>query len=433
MDARRTAGFAAGEAQPLTIAQRNLMLALLTMVGFCGAIDRSIISTVLEPIKHEFGLSDSQLGMASGLAFAVAHAVVAIPLGMLADRVNRRKLIAVCLVGWSAMTALCGLGQNFAQLILARMGVGAGEAGGQAATLSTISDLFPAEKRATAISIYYLSGPFGLMFAGGVGGLTAATYGWRAAMLVAAAPGVVLALLLLLVGKDTPREGSPRLAPRSDAPGLGKALRFIASQRSLLHLMAALAIITLVVTGQGAFGYAFFMRYHHMDLRELGPLLGVSSGAIGLASILTAGLISDRLGRRDPRLRLWVVVATLVAGTPIVMTSYVIPGPLALPLYLTHVLLLSVWLGPGIATAQNLAQPRIRSTVASIVYVVNGLIGFGLGPVVVGALSDGLAAQLGAGSLRAALLVVTALGFWAALHFHLATRSLTADLARAAA
>jgi predicted MFS family arabinose efflux permease len=431
MHATEATGLAA--ARPLSVGQRNFMLALLTLIGTCSAVDRSIIATVLEPIKLEFGLSDSQLGMIAGLAFALAHAVVAVPLGVLADRTNRRNLIAAFLAVWSLMTALCGLAQNFAHLVLARMGVGAGEAGGQSAMLSTVTDLFPAEKRAMAISIYYLSTPLGGVFAGAVGGLVAASYGWRAALLVAAAPGLLLALVLLAFGRNPPRETSEHRPGQARSAGFGEVLRFVASQRSLLHLILSLAIISVVVAGQGVFAYSFFMRYHHMNLRQIGPALGLASGVLGVGSMLAAGAIADRLGKRDPRLRLWVIVGTLVVVSPVVMASYLIPGPFAFPLYLSHILVLNVWLGPGYATIQNLTQPRMRSTVAAITYVVNGLIGFGLGPMAVGGLSDGLAAPLGAQSLRAALLIVTALGFWAALHFHLATRTLRADLARAAA
>jgi MFS family permease len=415
----------------LSTTRRNWMLAMFTLVGICSTTDRAIISIVLEPIRQDFGLSDGQLGMLAGLAFAIAHAVVAIPAGALGDRMSRNKLIAASLLFWSVMTAACGAAQNFIQLFLARMGVGGGEAGGQAATLSSVSDLFPAEKRATAISIYYLASPIGAALAGIGGGLIAGLYGWRWAMMAAAAPGALLCLVLLFC-RDVPREATPKATATEKAPGFGEVLRFIGKQRALLHLFAGLALITLVVSGQGAFAYSFFIRVHGMDLKEIGPILGTASGVLGIGILLGSGVLADWLGKHDPSMRLWVIVAVIVAITPLVLIGFLVPQPYALPLYLTHILVLAVWLGPGYATVQNLSHPRMRTTIAAIMFVVNNLIGFGLGPVVLGRISDMLAAHLGPEEgLRWALFIGTAVGFWAALHFGLATRTLKAGLARA--
>lgn len=423
---------ATGSATSFSTARRNWMLAVFTLVGVCSTLDRGIIATVLEPIKQEFHLTDSQLGFIAGLAFAVAHAVVAIPAGALGDRVSRNRLIAASLAFWSLMTALCGAAQSFAMLLLTRMGVGAGEAGGQAATLSSVSDLFPPEKRATAISIYYLASPIGAALAGAGGGLVAAAYGWRTAMMAAAVPGVLLCLLLLF-SRDVPREPRPAAKASEPAPPFKDVLRFIGSQRSLIHLFIGLALITVVVSGQGAFAYSFFIRYHHMNLKEIGPLLGLSSGVIGIGVMLGSGILADWLARRDPRMRLWVIVAAFLLISPLVILGLILPQPYAVPFYLTHIVVVGVWMGPGFATAQNLSHPRMRTTIAAIMYVVNGFVGFGLGPVVLGRASDLLSGPFGDQGLRLALIGGTAVGFWAALHFYLASRTLKADLARAEA
>jgi MFS family permease len=420
---------AGGAANSLSTARRNWMLAVFTLVGICSTLDRGIISTILEPIKLEFALSDGQLGIIAGLAFAIAHAVVAIPAGALGDRVSRNKLIAFSLAFWSLATAACGAAQNFVQLLIARMGVGAGEAGGQAATLSSVSDLFPPERRATAISIYYLASPIGAALAGAGGGLIAAHFGWRAALMVASVPGLLLCILLAVL-KDVPREVTPK-STTDTAPPFKDVLRFIGSQRSLLHLFAGLALITVVVSGQGAFGYSFFIRYHDMSLKEIGPLLGIASGVIGIGVMLGSGFLADWLARHDPRMRLWVIVAVFVAISPIVILGLLVPQPYAVPLYLTHILITGVWMGPGFATAQNLSHPRMRTTIAAIMYVVNGFVGFGLGPVILGRASDLLSIQFGDEGLRYAMILGAAVGFWAALHFYLATRTLKADLDRA--
>ena len=408
------------------------MLALFTLVGICSILDRSIVAIVLEPIKLEFHLSDSQLGIIAGLAFAIAHALVAIPAGALGDRISRNKLIAASLFVWSAMTFLCGIAQSFIQLVIGRMGIGAGEAGAQAATLSSVADLFPPERRATAISIFYLSSPIGSAIAGIGGGLIAANYGWRTAVIAASIPGILLCFVMLLTS-DVPRETVKRPAEEkaSDAPGLLTVLRFISRRKSILHILTGLALVTLSVAGPSIFAYSFFIRVHGMNLKEIGPILGITSGALGIAMMLASGFVADWLGKRDARRRLWFIVVVLVSVTPFVIAGFIVPQPYAIPLFLTHVLLVGFWTGPAFATVQNLSHPRMRSTIAGIMYVVLGFVGFGLGPVVVGQLSDILALQVGADAgLRWALCICTGLGFWSALHFSLATRTLTSDLER---
>jgi MFS family permease len=417
------------DASPMTSRRRAVMLAMLTVVGACSMIDRTILSTLLEPIKHEFGLKDSQLGLIAGLAFATAHAIVAIPLGRLADRVNRRNLIAVCLLIWSVMTALCGTAGTFVQLLLARMGVGAGEAGGQAATLSVVSDLYPEKRRATAVSVYYLSSPIGVMLAGSVGGVIAAEHGWRAALFVAAVPGALMSVLLPLLGREPPREAAVR-APAEAAVPFREVLRFIGTQKSLLQLLAALAVLTFAVSGLGSFAVSFFVRYHGMSLRTLGPVIGIASGAVGICVLLASGVTSDKIGQRDPRRRLWLLAIVIAAVTPIVLASFLVKGSAALPLYLTNLVLMNIWMGPALAMTQSLVPSHMRATVAAFVYVIIGVLGFGLGPMLVGLLSDGLASVAGKDGLRWSMIFCAALNFWGVAHLLTASRTLREDLAR---
>jgi MFS family permease len=398
------------------------MLVTITLVAACSQVDRSIVGMVLEPIKHEFGLSDAQLGVTQGLAFAIAHAIVAIPLGFLADRTNRRNLIAACLVVWSAMTALCSFAGNFFQLLLARMGVGAGEAGGQSASLSVVSDLYTEKRRATAIAIFYLSSPIGAMLAGFLGGPITATYGWRSALLIAGVPGLIMAVVLILFGKEL-------AATSRAAPGFGDVLRFIRSQRALLHLIVGLALITFTLSGVASFAVSFFIRYHGMTQRDMGSILGLAGAATALV-MLGSGLFADRLGRRDPRWRLWLIVPVELAVTVLLLFAYATGGSLALPLFLAAYLLTQVWIGPGLATAQSLTPSNMRATSAAILYVIINLLGFGFGPVILGALSDAFAAHAGKDGLRWALIFVSLLNVWGALHVLLATRTLRTDLAR---
>jgi MFS family permease len=405
------------------------MLAMLTAVGACSMIDRTILSTLLEPIKREFALKDAQLGLVAGLGFAVAHALVAVPLGRLADRVNRRNLIAACLLFWTLMTALCGMAGGFVSLLLARMGVGAGEAGGQAASLSTVSDLYPERRRATAVSVYYLSSPIGVMLAGSVGGIVAAAHGWRAALFVAAVPGAAMAVLLPLLGREPPREGVAA-RPAGTVVPFGEVLAFIRSQRALMHLLAGLAVLSFTLSGLGAFAFSFFIRYHHMSLKVLGPIIGLTSGAVGIVVLLASGMTADRLALRDARWRLWMLAVTVAVVTPFVVASFLVSGPAALPLYLMNLILMNVWTGPALATSQSLTPAPMRGTVAAIVFVIIGFLGFGLGPLIVGALSDALVPVSGHDSLRWSLILAASLNFWGACHLMLATRTLREDLAR---
>jgi MFS family permease len=416
----------------LTARQRAGMLVTITLVAACSQVDRSIVGMVLEPIKHEFGLSDAQLGVTQGLAFAIAHAIVAVPLGFLADRTNRRNLIAACLVVWSVMTALCGFAGNFSQLLLARMGVGAGEAGGQSASLSVVSDLYTEKRRATAIAIFYLSSPIGAMLAGFLGGPITAAYGWRAALLIAGVPGLVMAVVLLLFGKEPPRESSSRAPDSRAAPSFGEVLRFIRGQPALLHLIVGLALITFTLSGIASFAVSFFIRYHGMTQREMGSILGLAGAATALV-MLGSGLWADRLGRRDPRWRLWLIVPVEFAVTILLLIAYTAGGTLALPVFLAAYLLTQVWIGPGLATAQSLTPSRMRATSAAILYVIINLLGFGFGPVILGALSDAFAAHAGMDGLRRALIFVSLLNVWGALHVFLAARTLKTGLARATA
>jgi MFS family permease len=294
-----------------------------------------------------------------------------------------------------------------------------------------ISDLYPPEKRATAVGVYYMAYPIGGLIAFGLGGVVAAAYGWRSALYVAAAPGFFLALLLLAFGREPPRENAPGVEAKAEAPPFREVVGFMVTQRAMLHAMAGMAITTLTSAGHGMFAFAFFMRYHHIDLHRLGPIMGLGYGVFGVIALLFGGLVADRLGRSDPRKRLWLVSISLAAVTPIVLLVFVLPFAWAMGLYLAHFLVINLWFGPAISEVQNLAPARMRSTVASIMYVMNGFVGYGLGPVVVGVLSDVLKPWAGAEALRYALLLVTCGWLWAALHHHLATRTLRADLVRA--
>jgi MFS family permease len=419
------------DAAPITNGLRAGMLAILTLISVCSHLDRSIVALILEPIKHEFALSDAKLGLIAGLAFAVAHGLASIPLGRLADRLNRRNLIAGCLLLWSTMTALCGMAGSFVQLLLARAGVGAGEAGGQSSSFSLIGDLFPEKNRATALAIFGLSAPVGAMLAGVIGGPVTANFGWRTALVISGIPGLVMFAVLLLFGKEPPRERTAAGTLRA-AQSLREVLRAIWRQRSLIHLIIGLTLVSFALTGINSFAVSFFIRYHGMQQHQVGALLGVA-GAGSTLVMLCSGILADRLGARDARWRLRLIYPVLLFNVVMLLLAFSSSLMVALPTFLIAFLLGQVWTAPGLATVQSLVPSTMRGTTVAILFMCTNFIGFGLGPVTVGALSDHLAASFGTEGLRMALLLATPLNAWAALHFWLANRTLRADLERSKA
>jgi len=419
------------------VSRRYYTLLVLALVYSCNTMDRNVLTILLEPIKAEYRLSDSQLGLLSGLSFAIFYALAGLPLGLAADRVNRRNLIVVCLTLWSGMTAVCGLSRSFIQLLVARIGVGIGEAGGGPAAMAMISDLFPARERATAISTFYLASPVGAMISLAGGGWVAQHYGWRDAFLVAGLPGLVLAFVLLLTVREPRRGASDGAQASAGATSLGSTLRFVRSQKSLLHVIAGTTLTVFVVSGTGAWSSSFFIRFHGFRLTEIGPILAVVNGGFGIVGTLLGGVIADRLARRDERGRPWTLAAAALAITPILAAALLVPDRrLAAAFFAGYVLLSSVWYGPGYALAQSLVGVRMRGVIASLIYLTSNLLGYGLGAQFIGLLSDKLTGNPGSGGpgsqgLRYAMLAAAMVSLWAGLHFILAGRTLRRDLAAA--
>lgn len=395
-------------------------LGLLVLVYFSNGMDRMIVAVLLEPIRQEFGLSDGQAGLLAGLAFAITNAIAAVPFGLAADRFKRSTVVAGAIAFWSAMTVLCGLAQNFVQLLLARAAVGFGEAGGPAPSAALVGDLFPAERRASAMSVLFAAGPIGAALALAIGGWVAQHFGWRAAFWVAGAPGLLLALLLWLTVREPPRQAQAAEAP----PGLAAVFRLILGQPALLHAMAGLAVGTFVMAGLGSWMPAFFIRSHGVSLAVAGSVLALTHGVMAVIGNLLAGVLTDVLARRDPRWRAWTIALALVVATPLLAGLLLAPSwPLTLLIYGLHTLFEQMFFGPGYALCQGLVQPRMRATVSSLLYLAAGLIGFGLGTQFVGSVSDAFAGS-GPDSLRYALLTLCLFRLWAAAHLWAAGRRL---------
>jgi MFS family permease len=409
---------------------------LLTAVYVTNYADRSILSTLTQPIKLEFGLSDSLMGAMGGIAFALFYTTAGIPVAMLADRANRTYIMAGAAAVWSLFTALCGFVTNAWQLFFARVGVGIGEAGGSPPAHSIISDLFPPKSRSTALAIYATGVPIGFAVGSFVGAPVAEAYGWRMAFLVLGIPGLFLALLVWLTVRE-PRRGLSDPIPAATAapvaaPSLGSVLQFMWSQRALVHVIAGATLVTIVGYAGVNWNAAFLMRSHGFTLTEVGFYLGMVAIFASTAGTFAGGVLADVLGRRDRRWNSWIVAAAYVIGLPASIVAFTTDDTnLVMWLLPVPVFLSGVYLGPTFAMTQNLVGVRMRALASAILLFIINLIGMGIGPWMTGALSDFFAADYAQHSLRHALFFVGFLNIWGILHFLLAGRNLVAGYERA--
>lgn len=398
-------------------------LAILTLIYACHILDRMMISIVVEPIRAEFALSDSQVGLLTGLSYGVMFAAAGIPLGMLIDRVNRVRLLASLVAAWSGITALSALTQNFVQILIVRMGVGAAESGGSPASLSLISDLFPASKRSTAVGCLFLSNAIGALLCVLIGGFVAARYGWRDAMVLASVPGIVLAAVVYLTVAEPRRGEADRTLIGRKAAGVLDALRFIWNARGALHLLTGITLTAAGVSAIGAWLPAFAMRSLSLDLGQAGLSLGLANGICGALGSLLGGVLGDRLGASDPRRRIDLsMVACILATIFAIMGLRPHGSVLSVGLIGVSMMMAFAVFSTAFASVLSVAPSNMRGLVAAVMEIGTNLIGFGLGPFAVGMLSDCYG-----GDLSAAMITVVGVCFiWAALHFWRAARSIGA-------
>lgn len=422
--------------KPITAASgsRYYVLGVLLALNVLLVLDKIVLTTLVEPIRAEFNLSDTQIGALMGLVYAMFMGLAGLPLGMLADRTSRRNLAAACITVWSLMTAACGMAQNLFQLILARIGVGIGEAGGGPAAVSMISDLFEPRRRATAMAVFAMGTQLAALV-----NLTIMTqvthhFGWRVTLFAASVPGLVLALVMLLTVREPKRGGVDGLVAASTAPPLKQALGFIRRQNSLLHLLAGATIAYIIIGGMGSWHFTFLVRTHDLKLNEIGPWLGIGIAGVGIVTNLSSGFLADILGARDERRRVWVVAIGALAAMTVGAASILTDSPFwALVFVAIFAGVALFWFSIIAALTQALVEVRMRSTLAGLLFLLSNVIGYGLGPILIGMASDAIEPEFGPDSLRYAMLAVLMLNAWSALHFFLAGRSLRADMAKASA
>ncbi|MGL5839268.1 MAG: spinster family MFS transporter [Sphingorhabdus sp.] len=399
------------------ISPRVTILLLMVMYA-CMTIDRSIMSILTEPVRQEFQLNDVELALLSSFAFAVCHGLAAIPFGILADRYNRQHIICACLAVWSLFTSLGGFAQNAIQLTLSRIGVGIVEAGGSPAAVALIADTVRPERRALAMSIFYFGGPIGtiLLFAGG--GWIANAYGWRAAMIIAGLPGIFLALLIGLLVRD-PRNQAVAVKPASLADsGIKETVRYMLATPSLGNVVIGITLCAIVLSAELVWLVSFLMRSHAMTLAQAGGIAAFGYGFASAMGVLGGGLLVDRLSKG----RSLAVSSHFLTWSSLLACPLLLGVLLAEAMWLMFVslalwsILASTWFGPAYGLSQDLARTDQRARVSSVTYLLTGVIGFALGPQIVGIASELARPLVGEESLRLALLLPV-LGHLAAAYF----------------
>ena len=413
-------GIAAPVAATLVPHRRTLTLTLLTLAYFFSYMDRQILAILQEDIIRDLHLSDAQMGVLGGLAFAIFYAGLGLPVAWLADRGNRVRIIAAALAIWSGFTAAGGLAANFIQLLLARIGVGIGEAGSSPPSHSIIADLYPPEKRAGAMAIYSLGVGLGAAFGTIIGGTVATFYGWRVAMYVIGLPGLVLAGVIWAVMPE-PKRGlsDAQVAMEQGKPSMREGFRTLVANRAALHLIMGFTLTSMIGYGLTAFGPSFLIR--SFGFTKLDIALKVAPAAALVLAI--AGVVSGKVADRLARTRGLPAQATFVAicktcALPFTVAFYLSSNPtIAIGLYLVSLAFGAVYLGVTFSLIQSEAPMRQRATWAAITLLVNNMIGLGLGPTLVGALSDALKPAYGAESLRYAMFAFAAITPWAIFHY----------------
>ena len=408
-------------------------MGILAVVYMFNFVDRQLPAILLPAIRAEFLVSDTMLGLLVGTAFALFYSILGVPIALLADRWNRRNLIAIALAVWSGMTALSGLAANFWQLALARIGVGVGEAGCSPPAHSMIADLYPPEQRSTAMGVYTLGISAGIMLAYIAGGWVVENIGWRQAFFIVGIPGVLLAVLFRFTVREPPRGHSEDRADHGEHPAIIEVFKLLLGRKAFLHMAVGAGLSSFAGYSAISWFPSFLTRSFEGNFVLLNVQLGLILGIAGGFGFFMGGYLADFFGRTRQRNAMWFISATQIAAVVASIGVYLSwSSQMALLMFIIPVVISNLYLAPVLAQTQSLVPLRMRGVASAIVLLIINLIGYAMGPPAVGALSDYLAPRLGDESLRYALLVGVSLATaWAALHYLFASRFIENDLARA--
>jgi predicted MFS family arabinose efflux permease len=419
------------ESQPWTSyrpARRWLFLGILFLALLCSMTDRYLMSVLLEPIRLEFGASDTVMGALTGFAFAAFYALLGLPIARWADRGDRRLIISLALAAWSVMSALCGLARSVPALALARIGVGVGEAGASPPAMSLVADYFPPSQRGRAVAMLVLASTFGIVIAYSAGAAIAATHGWRAAFLWLSLPGIPLAILAYF-GLDEPRRRGGRNSGATSGEALATTVKALLGKRSLVYVMLGSALYMMVVAGAFLWIPAYMQRVMRLDLASQGAIYGLASMVIPIAGTTVGGVVTDRLAKRSIKWLAWLPALGVAIAFPFYELMFITNS---------FVMFIGYSLAAGLALA--MAIPSVtalilavsgahrRSFAFALYGLLGSLIGAGGGPLLTGALSDNLSASHGVDGLRYALMIVTALLGLCAILYAAAARWIARDL-----
>ena len=428
-----------GDARPQPSLYAWYVLSLLSLTYVLNFIDRQILAMLIEPIKKEFGVSDTAMGFLSGFAFVFFYSVVGLPIARWADRGSRKFIITLALTIWSGMTAACGLASSFAQLAMIRVLVGVGEAGGSPPSHSLIADYFPPHKRATALSVYAGGVYVGAALAFLAGGYLVQHYNWRVAFYVVGLPGVLLAVLVALTVKEAPRGGSDHHppAPAQSAGGqvpLAEVLRFLFSRRAFVFVVLASSVQSLAGYAVLTWGPAFLGRVHGMPFVEIGLHLGWTIGIAGCLGAWLGGHLADRFGARDARWYMRLPAMQSILGVPFLIGFVLFDDKgLALLCFIPFYALGAMYVGPMFSVVQGVTPPHMRATAAAVLLFIVSMIGSGLGPLSIGLLNDYVFGPMyGAQAIRYSMLVMGVLGGFASILFWQASRHLREEMRQGA-
>jgi MFS family permease len=404
---------------------------MLTLVYTMNYLDRGLIVLLLQPIKEDLQLSDTQLGFLTGIAFGLFYATLGVPIARLSDRGNRVTITSIAMGLWGLTVMACVLVTNFIQLVCARVAAAVGESGCMPPTYSLVGDYFPgAAERARAMAIYWLASPLAALISFVAGGWLNTLYGWRITFLIMGVPALFVAIVFKLTVTEPRLLASRTAAPAARSPKMADVLRMLWGRRSSRHLSIAIILLFTIGSGLAPWYAAFMMRSHGMQTAELGVWLGLIFGISGATGILGGGYVSARWFATDERgqVRLSAIMTALLV--PCFVLFLLLPNKYHALMALAFLgLTFSFYIGPSFALMQRLVADDMRATTLAVVMLLANLIGMGIGPQIVGIVSDALLPTVGSDSLRYAMLVMSLVAFWAAFHFWQAGRWVREDLA----
>lgn len=409
---------------------RRYVLFMLAMAYALNFIDRQILVIVQEPLKAEMGLSDTQLGWLSGFAFAVVYITAGIPIAYLADRKNRRNIIGAAVMVWSGMTAVSGLAQNFTQLLLARIGVGIGEAGGSPPAHSMISDYYPPTERSTALAIYSSGLHFGIFLGFLLGAVISEALGWRAAFMAVGLPGILFALIFVLTVREPVRGRWETQEAAAYTPTLRETLNLLIRFKTFWYIAMGCGLTAFAGYGGGNFAPSFLQRSHGMSLGDAGLVMAFVAGGSGLIGTLLGGKLGDLLGPRDVRWYVWIPMIAGFIALPLSFPYLLLDDTRVVVVLLFFVsMAINTYLGPCLTICHGLVPPSMRALTSAVLFFVLNLVGLGMGPLTAGILSDYFTGIYGEDGLRYAILVVAMIAGLGVFMFFMASRSLKDDMA----